>query len=194
MKINKWVDRLALVSLFALVLTGCTPHEGARPVTSVGTSTTDDSRYKTDPNKVDIQYDEFTKATSYFGTTHTDGRLGEYGIIGESVFLSLWRSPEESVYLLNVAATYGGDGFHMFDGAIDISGAKLSAYDSKRDVHCSGGSCTYEEIILLLITRQDIEDRINTGFRFRLEGRYGSQEIKLPAEYVRGFLAKVPAA
>lgn len=198
MKYISVLGGLAFISLFTFGVVGCSSHgvkpkEGTNSALSESVSSTDSERLKNDPNRVVVEYDEFTKATSYFGEGHVIGGFTGEGISGAVVYLSAFHDAKGSGYSLVVDSMYEAEQYISFNEAVDISGARYPVRKDRHKVECSSGGCLFYETVLVDISRKDIEDRKNTGFRIRLQGSSGRQEINLPAAYLKGFLTKVPA-
>jgi len=172
---------IAAAFLFIL-LGGCLP--GVKPIAPNPTLT--------DPTQVSAQTkvtrDEFKKMTKFEGANASPyNRL----------YLRGWRDDRTAMitYQVYITSFYSTEWRH-YNEAYDSDGNRMDfiSIDKKVD-SCSGArGCYFEETVGLNVTRKYLEDRQDTGIRYKVSGKVGEFTGFLPAAYVKGFLMSVDRA
>lgn len=83
-------------------------------------------------------------------------------------------------------------GWLFLNEAYDIDGNKLPVNVLNRDVHCSSATCLHMETIQIVVSRDYLEQHQQTGIKFQVSGKNGSEEYQIPSTYIKTFLDNVP--
>ncbi|MNF44651.1 hypothetical protein D3C85_969990 [compost metagenome] len=143
--------------------------------------------------KVSVNYDEFTKNTTY-SSDPLRKLSSENGLINEVVSaLAATAKPSGTVYVLVVNHSHESIDANRYNTVLDASGEALQYTKVKTDVSsCHRSMCLYSEMGAIKVTRAYLEARASSGMRIRLQSTLASQIVEIPGTYISTFLESVP--
>ena len=171
--------RYFFVVLVFIQLAGCTQLIGEQP--SNGEAGT------TPSIQVDLQRDEVRK---------TEKRQGpNCALKAGSVLLlrSLAMPGSPTLYTIYVMDHYFDDFWRRYETASDSEGHTLPMQVLERELGlCSAYGCAKNEHLDLSVTREYLMAHEDSGLRFQISGRGGSEVYFLPGGYISAFLRQSP--
>jgi hypothetical protein len=147
---------------------------------------------------VDVEVDEFTKETSYFGpwtATHDGNTHGN--VAGVTASLLATASGKDTAYkiiIVSMRVVPPSEHYLMLSSAIDTDSKTMPLDVFDRTAECGSATCTLSEKAVISVGRKYLQDHATSGLRIRLEGKRGSQVFEVPTADLTLFLSKVPVS
>lgn len=139
-------------------------------------------------SNISIKRDDFKKLTEFLGPN-----LARYPLV-EGLYIRAWR-PDTSnsiTYQIYINNYYFDKHWHFYDSAWDSAGTKLKAISVDRSVErCFDDGCARNEHIGIVVDRNYLDARVETGEKIQISGKAGSSVFNIPSGYIRGFLNRV---
>lgn len=126
------------------------------------------------------EYDPYKRETVFTGPSYY---VGSHVVILRSVKTGF----NEIRHQIYVQASFPEWAF--LNSAFDLNGNQLPFVPVSKDVgSCSRYGCTVYEHIALPVSQAYLESNMHTGINIKLFGKSGSAEVKVPANYIIGYL------
>ncbi|EAW31108.1 hypothetical protein GP2143_03268 [marine gamma proteobacterium HTCC2143] len=180
-KIEDYMKYIAAIYCLLLVLTGCATNYSNVSPESVA-------------QKVVIKNSGFDSHKTYFGPDHetstSRGLFTDY----EHVKLVAYEDKKSGKisYKLRISILYSG-GWRFYDSASFLGGTHVDLHNNSRDVNfCTGGLCSYTEVMDIAISEERLTDYLDNDLIFRLNARTGHENIiEISSNYVAGFYSTI---
>lgn len=178
---SKSISKIVIVSNLA-------PVEVKPPVVTVPIAVT---------YPVTESYDVFKKMTSYIGVTilsETGEKAGFWDLRSKWTIraFKILDSFRYQIYMSSVYVSWTS--WRYYDAVYDLNGNSLPTTTISSDVGCQSFSCTYREDVGANVTREYLTSVQDTGIKLKISGTGGEEIFQIPADYIKSFLAAVPAS
>ncbi|MCX7144149.1 MAG: hypothetical protein NT123_24555 [Proteobacteria bacterium] len=138
--------------------------------------------------KVTIVHDEFKKHTAYMGPNSPNSNQA-------LILIRAWKFDDgaETRYQVFLRHHYYGD-WRFYSSAYDDNGDSLDLTKIAHEtVSCSNRYCRLSETIGINIPRQYLENKKESGMRFKISGKAGEEIFTVPPIYIKAILSAIPA-
>lgn len=131
-----------------------------------------------------VQRDEFKKQLIYRGpNTFRSGYI--------QVFIRAWKFEKDNSTRYQIyVSDYYDTAWRFYNSAYDSNGNQLDMTPiSKEVIGCSRYSgCTYNETVGINVTKDYLQNNLESGIRFQISGKAGDNVFYVPGNYIKGFL------
>lgn len=170
-----------LVLCASLLLASCASYVNPNNANEVATGIT-------------VSRDEYKKITVYRAPVFKSVR--NQGLSQHIGYVHLQAAKQDStglvIYGIHVRDTHFQKTWCHLNTAYDINGNRLEVQRMGSDVNCMSATCLFMEDVLVLVSRDYLEQHQNTGIKFQVSGSNGGENYTVSPAYIKAFLAKVP--
>ena len=164
------MKKLLLISSFIISLTGCA-------------SMSDPAVVKANTH---VQYDKYSGSVSVTGATITPFTFPN---ILHYLLQANFSQEKESIILY--VSYWSQTGWSFFDSARDSNANELKVTKIDSEVNTNA---TVEEKVMIILSKDYLIKNKEKGLDIKLQGRRGSEVLKVSPEYITGFLDKLEEA
>lgn len=135
---------------------------------------------------ISVSRDDFEKITSYDGPNAATTDAGYDFVRLRAIKMDGYKG---YLYQIYVNDYYRGE-WRFYDSATDSNGNSLETilFDRKTRV-CSSDTCSHTEQLGIMVSKEYLESNQNSGVKFRISGKRGSEVFYIPPGYIKGFLS-----
>ena len=142
--------------------------------------------------RVDVNYDTFTKLTSYEAPTiivlEESGDNGSWRTGPSRVSAHAYKTNSSIQYIIFVTVPYYDFSWRNYSGVYDNDGSRYEINNEKVVQSCSvGGKCSYIESVSFSLTKKQLEKYIEKSPIFRMKGNRDF-DFTIPRTYFEGFV------
>jgi len=142
--------------------------------------------------KVEMKNSEFDSAATFLGPVHSTSK--QRGLFSDSEYVRLRAFEDKKTgklqHQIYVVISYVG-GWRYYDSVSFVGGETVgaTAVDRKVNFCQASGLCSHNEDVIINLSREQLIEAQDTGFKFRINSRQGiNSELAIPPSYVRGFM------